>query len=108
LARSVAYVSCGTSVSGGGTFLLPMLDEVSLDVVARAQRVRRGFGWGDVLVVAATIIWGVNVVVVKRPSPTADHSPTLRSATFSEGWPSAAWRDGWKIPWCAREVPTRG
>ncbi len=42
-----------------------MLDEVSLDAVARAQRLRRGFGWGDVLVVAATIIWGVNVVVVK-------------------------------------------
>jgi drug/metabolite transporter (DMT)-like permease len=42
-----------------------MLDEVSSDVVARAQRVRQGFGWGDVLVVAATTIWGVNVVVVK-------------------------------------------
>jgi drug/metabolite transporter (DMT)-like permease len=42
-----------------------MLDEVSLDVVARAQPVRRGFDWGDVLVLAATIIWGVNVVVVK-------------------------------------------
>src|ERR1017187_9494880 len=42
-----------------------MLDEVSLDVVARARRVGRGFGWGDVLVVAATIIWGVNVVEVK-------------------------------------------
>jgi drug/metabolite transporter (DMT)-like permease len=45
--------------------MLTMLDEVSLDVVARAQRLRRGFGWGDVFVVAATIIWGVNVVVVK-------------------------------------------
>ena len=45
--------------------MLTMLDEVSLDMVARAQRVRPAFGWGDVLVVAATIIWGVNVVVVK-------------------------------------------
>jgi len=61
-----------------------MLDEVSLDAVARAQRLRRGFGWGDVLVVAATIIWGVNVVVVKLALTDRDHSPTLRSATFSE------------------------
>jgi len=45
--------------------MVTMLDEVSLDVVARAQRLRRGFGWGDVFVVAAIIIWGVNVVVVK-------------------------------------------
>jgi drug/metabolite transporter (DMT)-like permease len=42
-----------------------MLDEVSSDVVVRGWRVGRGFGWGDVLVVAATTIWGVNVVVVK-------------------------------------------
>jgi drug/metabolite transporter (DMT)-like permease len=40
-------------------------DEVSLDVAARAQRAARGLGWGDVLVVAATIIWSINVVVVK-------------------------------------------
>ena len=52
-------------MSGGEPFMFTMLDEVSLDVVARARRVGRGFGWGDVLVVAATIIWGVNVVVVK-------------------------------------------
>jgi drug/metabolite transporter (DMT)-like permease len=57
--------SCETPASGGEPSMLTMLDEVSLDMVARAQRVRRGFGWGDVLVVAATIIWGVNVVVVK-------------------------------------------
>jgi drug/metabolite transporter (DMT)-like permease len=52
-------------VSGGEHFMLSTLDVVSLNVVARAQRAARGFGWGDVLVVAATIIWGVNVVVVK-------------------------------------------
>ncbi len=45
--------------------LLALLDEVSADVVTRAQRVRRGLGWGDVLVVATIIIWAVNVVVVK-------------------------------------------
>jgi drug/metabolite transporter (DMT)-like permease len=42
-----------------------MLDEVSSDAVRRALRVGRVFGWGDALVVAATIIWGINVVVVK-------------------------------------------
>ncbi len=38
---------------------------MSLGAAARARRAAREFGWGDVLVVAATIIWGVNVVVVK-------------------------------------------
>jgi drug/metabolite transporter (DMT)-like permease len=42
-----------------------MLGVVNLEMAARARRLQRGFGWGDVLVVAATTIWGVNVVVVK-------------------------------------------
>ena len=35
------------------------------DLIRRARRFGHGFGWGDVLVVTATAIWGVNVVVVK-------------------------------------------
>ena len=34
-------------------------------MASRASRLRRAFGRGDVLVLAATIIWSVNVVVVK-------------------------------------------
>ena len=52
-------------MSGGEHFMLSTLDVEGLDVVTRAQRAALGFGWGDVLVLAATIIWGVNVVVVK-------------------------------------------
>jgi drug/metabolite transporter (DMT)-like permease len=38
---------------------------VTSDVAARARLLRTAFGWGDILVVAATAIWGINVVVVK-------------------------------------------
>jgi drug/metabolite transporter (DMT)-like permease len=55
-----------------------MLAEMSSDVVMRALRVGRGFGWGDAIVLAATIIWSVNVVVVKLA--LTDSGPLTYSA----------------------------
>ena len=49
----------------GGLLFIAYRGGVSSYVVGRARRVGRAVGWGDLLVVASTAIWGVNVVVVK-------------------------------------------
>jgi len=56
-----------------------MLGQMISDLIRRARRFGHGFGWGDVLVVTATAIWGVNVVVVKLA--LTDSGPFTYSAT---------------------------
>ena len=68
------------------------LDVLSLGVVTRGRRAARGLGWGDALVVAATILWGVNVVVVKLA--LTDSGPFTYSATrFALGGLAVSLRD---------------